>query len=200
MCFAQASRRPEAIERKSRRRPWPRSGDLVTHVSGSYTQMDGYAPSRRERSVIKPWEMVVELTFKNLGATDEQIAKAERFGIRYKKYQKIALKRAAMVPLPSDKVVDDFEKSIQANLPDDYKKFLKSYNGGVPSKKMLPDDRVVNCFLALASPPGFYDSIQNYISVYENRILNKTIPVASAGGGDVILLSVGEDDAGKIYY
>jgi hypothetical protein len=55
-------------------------------------------------------------------------------------------------PLNSDNIINDFEKEINYTFPDDFKEFVKTYNGGRPSHKVfntkVTKDRVLNNMLS----------------------------------------------------
>lgn len=88
-------------------------------------------------------------------------------------------------------------------LPPDYKDFLRNHNGGVPSLPILKtsnNERVINAFLAAKAPSGFYGSIDNMLKVYQKRIPTRFIPIASAGSGDLLLLSLNSSSFGEVLY
>lgn len=94
-------------------------------------------------------------------------------------------------------------EGIIGKLPQDYRDFLKKQNGGIPSRPLLKtrdNERVVEAFLALKAPDGFYDSIGNIREVYTNRLPRDTLPTALAGGGDLILLNTDPSKVGEILY
>ncbi|KAH7121687.1 hypothetical protein EDB81DRAFT_814218 [Dactylonectria macrodidyma] len=102
-------------------------------------------------------------------------------------------------PLPSEQDVEEFSKRF--SIPDDYKSFLQRHNGGIPQPNTIrPDDnvRVINHLLALVSPRGFGESIENYLGLYKDRIPKSNLPIASAGSGDLLLIDL--QDTGSIYY
>jgi hypothetical protein len=47
----------------------------------------------------------------------------------------------------------------------------------------------------LTSPKGFEESIDSYLQCYRERIPTSTLPIASAGGGDLLLIDLGTSGA-----
>ena len=142
------------------------------------------------------------LTFKKLGYSSDEIAAEESRGNKFG--QKAARTWLAMYNTPPP-VESDFRnlETQFGSLPKDYRDFLQTHNGGIPSQTNLrtkSNIRVVDNFLALTAPRGFYDSIANYISIYSRRIPSGTVPIASAGGGDLLLLDVNAASYGRILY
>lgn len=144
----------------------------------------------------------MEITFKKLGFDKEQIKQVELCGIRYKKYQKNDLINMHTLPPPNDDTINDFQRKY-GKLPNDYNAFLKKNNGGVPSKCILTIDNteiVIDRFFALAGTQNVYDSLENHIKVYQDRIPKATIPIGRSPGGDIVLMDISEVNFGKIFY
>jgi cell wall assembly regulator SMI1 len=105
--------------------------------------------------------------------------------------------------------VSEFENNFRIMLPQDYKEFMLTNNGGRPEKewgfdfietgKTSPTSSLICEFLAICTR---YNSIQN---AYNNLVESKEIPpgllpIANDPGGNIILLSVAEEDYGKVCF
>lgn len=104
--------------------------------------------------------------------------------------------------LPSQIELDTFFGDFQC-VSADYIDFLREQNGGSPSPYILDtkdNQRVVNEFLAFKAPSRFYETIEKYLEVFAGRIPSHMLPIASAGGGDLLLIDTGENKCGSIYY
>lgn len=144
----------------------------------------------------------MSVSFQKFGASREEIE--SRDGI-YKQmkdsYKKILVDIYCQSP-PSEDDLSSLTSEGQ-HLPNDYADFLKNFNGGFPSKTILEtkdNERVLNEFLAVKAPKNFSSSIQAYIKIYKDRIPVEMLPIASAGSGDLILLSIGGSEKGAIFY
>jgi hypothetical protein len=142
------------------------------------------------------------LKFRKLGLSEAEI-KAQA-GVEYRLDKRTSKIYRSMYDTgnPTDEDIRGFESSV-GRIPEDYKNFLKSNNGGIPSANLLKtqsNERVINSLLALKAPSGFGDSIKSHMMVYDGRIPSHTIPIASAGGGDLILLNVDPRKFGEVLY
>lgn len=144
------------------------------------------------------------LTFRKLGATDQEIAQFEKYGIRYTKSQKAELKRGLHVTPPSESDLLNLERRSATIIPLAYKLFLSEHNGGVPSLNIFQKDGVnyvIDKFLMVADC-NIYDSIENHLSVYKNRIPKETLPIGRSPGGDLFLINANKSSSeyGNIFY
>lgn len=88
-------------------------------------------------------------------------------------------------------------------MPIRYIEFIENHNGGTPSLQVFKsenNERVINCFLALSAPNSFQFSIKHHLSGYKDRYPKDMFPIASAGGGDMILIGICEHNEGKLFY
>lgn len=146
----------------------------------------------------------MSIKFKRLGMSEadveqEELASKQKFKGSRKK-EVIAVYNA---PLPSEADLDQFERQVGVGLPLEYRRFLKEVNGGEPSENLLWDadkERVVNYLFSLTAPESSNFSIKKNLIVYEGRFPGELICIGSAGGGDLILLSVRGRKIGAIYY
>lgn len=145
---------------------------------------------------------IAGLKFKRLGLSDAELEAQARAGNIFDKRTSKIYRSMHEIPNPTDEDIQRLE-DLAGAIPEDYKRFLKNQNGGIPSATLLKtksNERVINSLLALNAPSGFGDSIENHTKIYGNRIPSKTIPIASAGGGDLILLNIDASKFGEILY
>ncbi|GKT02366.1 SMI1/KNR4 family protein [Acidovorax sp. SUPP3434] len=136
---------------------------------------------------------------KNLGLSEQEIQDLDSKGFGLDKKQKKMM--LEMYDTHPASAIDLNKLAADFNLPEDYRDFLLKNNGGIPIPNAIKTEgniRVVNSLLALNAPSGFYDSIDNYLEIYKDRIPNNTLPIASAGSSDLILMKT--DGVGGIYY
>lgn len=99
-----------------------------------------------------------------------------------------------------------FEKENNLLLPSEYRDFLLKNNGGTPevhSIITLPKKGYVLNFFFGIFPSNIVidDSITWHMKIYSNRYPSEfMLPIASAGGGDLILLGLKGIYQSKIYY
>lgn len=95
------------------------------------------------------------------------------------------------------------ENSLNFKLPETYRKFLLKYNGGRP----VPDSfkfknkthgSSVDWFLGIDENES--NNLIEYLKIYKNRIPHNFFPIASDPGDNLICISVGGSDDGKIYF
>ena len=148
-------------------------------------------------------EKIMTVNFKKLGVSDDEIARAMSFGIRYTKSQRNELKRALNVTPPSENDLSSFEKKNKFALSESYRNFLKENNGGIPDKSIFKKndtEYVLDRLLMFGGNSNAYDSIENHIDVFSSRIPNSTIPIGRSPGGDLFLLKTSGSDCGSVWY
>jgi len=144
------------------------------------------------------------VSIQKIGMSELEIINQEKIQGKYKnKIRKQLIELDGLKSIEEDDV-KKFETRNNITLPATYRQFLLLNNGGYPDLSRFSFDkniRVVNCFLPLVAPTGYYDSMVNYISVYADRYpSNDMLPIASSGGGDMILVGYSSKYLGKIYY
>jgi len=101
----------------------------------------------------------------------------------------------------------EVERRYQIQLPADYKSFLLQFNGGSPDKPLFrikgkrAYGECVHYFLSMSDDPDI--SFHKYYERYKgenNRVPKDIIPVAFDPGGNLICLSVGSKNFGKVYF
>jgi hypothetical protein len=141
------------------------------------------------------------ITLRKFGMNENEIIKYEKDNEQKlsKKVKNLYLKMDLFTNL-DEKYIQELEKMIGSNLPKDYRDFLKKNNGGYPDKQCFGNGNIVNFFL------GFYPntkpevSINYYMQIYQGRYPDGTLPIASAGVGDLILLGIEEKINSNIFY
>src|SRR5215204_5613252 len=92
----------------------------------------------------------------------------------------------------------DFEKTNQIDLPDDYRKFLLTYNGGKPLKSTNQTPSTIIRYLLGMHNGDFYASLNKYIAMYAKRLPFSTFPIATDAFGNLFIMSVHPDNYGEI--
>jgi len=111
--------------------------------------------------------------------------------------------------------IENLQRVLQVQLPEQYRRFLLQYNGGVPDPALnclyrIPQEFqsqfaegfdlvVVHCFYFVKSPIEACALIGLNID-YRGRIPSDTIMIASDPFGDQFLLGVGKENTDRIYY
>lgn len=139
---------------------------------------------------------------KRLGMSDEEVnALGPVEGKSRKRFVRMS-QEIYHTPLPTDIDIDELEKRF-GEFPVEYRKFLLRYNGGIPIPNTIVtnnNERVVNFFFPIKSPANYPEDFQVYWDEYGSRIPRGVLPIASAGGGDLILIVNNGINFGKVYY
>jgi hypothetical protein len=104
----------------------------------------------------------------------------------------------------SREAIATFEVKWKVRLPDDYKLFLLSSNGGVPipNQIMVPTwehcGAVVDFFYGIHDGPRF--RLERAFDVYADRIPGDLIPIAADTFGNVVCIGWKGKRRGKIYF
>lgn len=110
-------------------------------------------------------------------------------------------------PMPTDALLHEREVAWRVKLPDDYKEFIKSENGLIPSKRYFHfrnNEKVIDRFLAILAVSGekaeeAYDigvvstQLEGRIVFDEDYVGMQLIPIAALFGGDFVCLKYIED-------
>ena len=70
----------------------------------------------------------------------------------------------------------------------------------MPNDSCFLDDRVLNFFFGLFNNPRLEESIEWHLNIYDDRYPSSMLPIASAGGGDLILIGIKDEYQSKIFY
>jgi hypothetical protein len=126
---------------------------------------------------------------------------------------KFEITREVSAYIINAKDLQNIEEIQNCKLPEDYKKFLLSHNGGKPLWSTFD---IKNCFLngePIGSSVRFfygicldtksimhlYDIFDN-IKCYNNRVPNELLPIGTDSFGNNICLCIKGDNYGKIYF
>jgi hypothetical protein len=109
-------------------------------------------------------------------------------------------------PLLTEKQIDRTERELDVKLPEDYRSFLLHTNGGKPqrdffpieSHKTLQTGRLVSLF-GLGRPIKQSNIDWNYKNLI-GQLPNYHFPIGITPEEDMVTLSLGRLDAGRIYY
>ena len=135
-----------------------------------------------------------------LGKSEEEIKDLEN---REGKLNKKTIKRYLFLDAHKIASSDDIlklENHYNVSLPYEYKEFLKKNNGGIPNDSCFLDDRVLNFFFGLFNNPRLEESIEWHLNIFDDRYPSSMLPIASAGGGDLILIGIKDEYQSKIFY
>ena len=105
-------------------------------------------------------------------------------------------------PLPTAADIARLERDV-GPLPAAYAAFLMRTNGGTPRPAIIvtrDNERVVNFFFPLNHPPSFTQGLRAVRDLYAARVPAHMLPIASAGGGDLLLLGLAGAQPGAIHY
>lgn len=139
---------------------------------------------------------------KPLGMSEEEITEIEKSEGQWKKSERKLFLDMYHTPRPSESDLAEFE-TVFGELPSEYRNFLKSFNGGVPEPNTFvtkDNELVINYFFPLKYPKNYPDGIYEVLENYAARIPKGMIPIASGGGGDLVLIKLDGGDRGKLYY
>lgn len=113
-----------------------------------------------------------------------------------------------------ESLIINFEKKFDVKLPDDYKRFMLENNGGESDDDFIfefYDDvikknnrSVIRCFFRIYEnkEEKVYDDLgQICENMWGNGIIDrKMLPIADDPGGNVICMSINNEDFGTIYF
>jgi len=108
-------------------------------------------------------------------------------------------------PPTTEAAIATLEKRLKHKLPVDYRSFLLSHNGGVPSPPTFAPagattpTEALNSFLALGGEPGVDDLI-SFLRIYEARLPAGFVPVAYDAFGNLILLALTGKRRGQVFF
>ncbi len=99
-----------------------------------------------------------------------------------------------------EKHIVEFEKDNGVTLPNDYKEFLKEYNGGEPVNKILPKpNTTIQYVYGMVEEPS-WASLFKAIDTFQNRIPSWYVPIANDDGGNLIIMNLYEESRGVIAF
>ena len=121
--------------------------------------------------------------------------------------------------LPTEQEFADIEKLVGVKLPEDYKAHMLQFNEignkeDILDYKVYFDDPYLSGCYGSPMISGYegwnglysneqideYDNLKRNILYHRGSIPITTMPIATGTGGDVLLMGIGEENYGKIYY
>jgi cell wall assembly regulator SMI1 len=106
--------------------------------------------------------------------------------------------------IATDESLDALENRLGTTLPDDYREFLKQFNGGRPMPREFvaidgDEGSSVQFFFTLdEAAPHYY--ILKERQMFEGRIPDNTLPIACDSFGNLVLLDLGAKAFGAVYF
>ena len=99
--------------------------------------------------------------------------------------------------------ISEVESGLNATFPPEYKKFLLKHNGGYPDPGTFSvgdssEESHVSYFFAIHD--GDSSNLLKTLKLVENRIPPNMLPIAYDDFGNLILLVVGGERAGQIFF
>ena len=102
--------------------------------------------------------------------------------------------------------LEEFEQNYGIKLPDDYRSFLLSYNGGSPESDIIDfvqygenQSDIVN-YLCGIHDGEYWASLEWYMQTFKGRIPVGFIPFGYDPGGNLYLLGIDGMHLGKVYF
>jgi cell wall assembly regulator SMI1 len=113
-------------------------------------------------------------------------------------------------PPASDAAIEELESRIGAELPSEYKDFLRRQNGGYLQPNSYADDdvgaSVRQLYSAGSTPVGELDDVAEVAEMYspegdaDDELRPGFLPVGEDDGGNLICLVLGGDGGGAVYF
>lgn len=102
--------------------------------------------------------------------------------------------------------IGELESIVKAGLPEDYRHFLETENGGRPEPSTFsfqqyggPQDSILDWFFTLnRDEPIYY--IPNKVKTFTDRIPPQLLPIACDPLGNLVLLDLRSDSHGSVYF
>lgn len=106
-------------------------------------------------------------------------------------------------PTLTENDIAGLETRINAHLPGDYRGFLLTTNGGKPADRFVPEPDQgllieIEAFFAVGTTG--YGSMEQALDTWADRYPADALPIALCAGSNLLLLSVGGDDIGRVGY
>ena len=115
------------------------------------------------------------------------------------------MKIEKITPPINENDLNEQEKYFKCKFPEDYKKFLLEYNGGIPERDIVSftekdeiTENYIELILGICNEYAY--SLKRKNNMFHNRIPSNTIIIASDPGGNLFLMSIRGDDYGTIYF
>ncbi len=106
----------------------------------------------------------------------------------------------------SENAIQSLEKTLGCRLPEDYRRFLETENGGKPIERLFeiaannpPSKEAVRAFFGLDGTPKQYD-ILHQMKQFSGRFPDGLLAIASDSFGNLLLLDLGTKSKGAVYF
>jgi len=104
----------------------------------------------------------------------------------------------------SESAIRDFEARLGVVLPEDYRRFLATVNGGRPKPRNFDaangdDGSLVHFFFTL-DPDAPHYQLTRKIETYTGRVPDRLLPIGCDDFGNLVLLDVGGAKPGAVYF
>ena len=96
--------------------------------------------------------------------------------------------------------LNKFELKLSLTLPDDYRIFLLTHNGGNPEPSDVKKIESNVQWIYGIHNGEYWASLEEQINTYKNRIPSKTLPVGNDSFGNIYLLSLRNNSFGQIWF
>lgn len=100
----------------------------------------------------------------------------------------------------NEKMLETYLKKNGLKLCEEYKEFLREYNGGIPESNIYENKNIsisIQCFFGVGVE-SHNDIIKNS-EILDARIPKDSLPIAEVESGDNLLISMNKKRYGKIY-
>lgn len=145
----------------------------------------------------------MDIKFKPLGTTKEQLDDLIKFGLKYDKRQKKQMLLAGKTKLPQQQDLEDFENWMKLPLPPNFRDFLLSQNGGIPEKSIIKvgdKERVVQKLYAITNESKIF-TLAHLRKTYKDRIPKNMLPFGDDPAGNLFLMRLDDGESyGNIYF
>lgn len=145
------------------------------------------------------------LVFSHFGMSEKEIASFAQIGIKYDKRTRSAyLAEFSSPSIATSSAITELESIASGVLPDDYRNFILSTNGGKPNLDSIfvPNHgwTTIQHFSPLVCRINSI-TLSHLIKVtYKDRIPKTHLPIATTPGGSWFLLSLNKENHGNIFF
>lgn len=104
-----------------------------------------------------------------------------------------------------EEYITQLEKQYSIVLPEEYKRFLLKYNGGMTPKTKFRINKIssdVRAFYGLGNADKYYNfqKLIDNMNILEDYIEDSMLPIATTVSGDDITIGIGKEENGSIFF
>ncbi len=104
-----------------------------------------------------------------------------------------------------EEYIIQLEKQYSIVLPEEYKRFLLKYNGGMTPKTKFRINKVssdVRAFYGLGNADKYYNfqKLIDNMNILQDYIEDSMLPIATTVSGDDITIGIGKEENGSIFF